>query len=296
MRTRLKIFSLALLLAGCGTIAISLPPVSEQPTGVHNDGRVVWHDLLTTTPEASRKFYGELFGWTFERPQIHIGTSGDDDYMLIRHNGKLIGGMVDANAMRADVNISQWVTVISTGDIDAAVSRSTAGGASVLTEPTSVGARGTLAVIEGPTGALFAVVQTRDGDPPEASPAVNGFLWDEVWTDDVPVATEFYKDVFGFERTDHDIDDTDRTYHVFRNDGKPRAGLLAHPFENERSAWVNYVRVEDPAALAARVDSLGGRILVDAQPRPVGGTVALVAGPSGAAIALQTWPIEQEGE
>lgn len=296
MRKNLKLLALAILLAGCGTIAVTLPPVTEAPTGVHNDGRVVWRDLLTTTPEASRQFYGELFGWSFERPPFQIGFGGDDDYMLIRHNGELIGGMVDANVLRSDIDISQWVTMLSVGDIDAAVAAAVAGGATVLTEPTDVGKRGTLAVLEGSAGELFAVVQTRDGDPPETEPPVNGFLWDELWTQDVASSSKFYTSVFGFERKDHAIEASGNTYTVFRNNDRPRVGLMGHPFSDERSVWVNYIRVEDPAAVTARVAELGGKVLLDAQPRELGGEVALVLGPSGAGIALQSWSFEQEGE
>jgi predicted enzyme related to lactoylglutathione lyase len=57
---------------------------------------------------------------------------------------------------------------------------------------------------------------------------------------------------------------------------------------------VSYLRVDSPAAIAARVADLGGRVIVEAQPRPLGGEVAFVAGPSGAGIALQTWPLEKD--
>ena len=40
----------------------------------------------------------------------------------------------------------------------------------------------------------------------------------------------------------------------------------------------------------------GGTVIVDAQPRRIGGNAALIAGPSGAGIALQTWPVKQEAE
>lgn len=296
MRKNLILIALALTAAGCGTIAVTLPPVTESPTGLHNDGRVVWHDLLTTTPEASRKFYGELFGWTFERPAMHVGIGGDDDYMLIRHNGELIGGVVNANALRTDVDISQWVTMLSVGDMDAAIAAAIAGGATVLTEPTDVGQRGTLAVIEGPAGELFAMVQTRDGDPPEMEPGINGFLWDELWTDDVSASTRFYKSVFGYERSDHAVAESGRQYHVMRKNDRPRVGLLAHPVEGKRPVWVNYIRVEDPAAITARVEELGGTVVLDAQRRDIGGEVALILGPSGAGIALQTWSFEREDE
>ena len=87
-----KLGVVAALLAGCSTLNVDLPAVTEAPTGQHDTGRVIWHDLLTTTPEESRRFYGELFGWTFEKPGISLGFGGGDAYMLIRHEGRLIGG------------------------------------------------------------------------------------------------------------------------------------------------------------------------------------------------------------
>lgn len=292
--SKLRIIMLALLLAGCTTIAIDLPPVSETSTGIHDTGRVIWHDLLTTTPEASRRFYGELFGWTFETPSIYLGFGDDEDYMLIRHNGRLIGGMLNANTLGRDTNISQWMTMISVDDIDAAVARVTANGAVVLTQPTELMSRGSLAVLEGPTGALFAMIQTRDGDPPAYEPEHNGFLWDELWTNDVDKASLFYERVFGYVPDDHAIEDSSRTYRVLRRGDKPTVGVMANPFEDEHPVWVNYLRVEDPAAITSRVTGLGGRIIVEAQARDIGGYVAFVAGPSGAGIALQTWPLKEE--
>ena len=70
-----------------------------------------------------------------------------------------------------------------------------------------------------------------------------------------------------------------RNYRVLRYGDKPRAGVLKNPFENERPVWVNYIRVEDPSAITARVESLGGRVLVEAQARPIGGEVPTGLGP-----------------
>ena len=48
------------------------------------------------------------------RPSLLTLQMGDDDaYMLIRHNGQLIGGMIDAAVINRDAEISQWVTVMS---------------------------------------------------------------------------------------------------------------------------------------------------------------------------------------
>ena len=71
---------------------------------------------------------------------------------------------------------------------------------------------------------------------------------------------------------------------------------MPNPLEGLDPVWVSYLRVDSPAAIAARVTDLGGRVIVEAQPRPLGGEVAFVAGPSGAGIALQTWPLEQNDQ
>ena len=282
---------LAVLVAGCTTITIDMPSITESPTGEHHNGKVVWRDLLTNTPAESRRFYSELFGWQFEKPGVVFGVGGDDTYMLIRHNGELIGGMVDINSFKRKENISQWITTMSVTDIDAAVGRVAGEGGKVMTPPTSISSRGRMAVVEDPTGAVFAMIQTNEGDPADREPEYDGWLWDELWTSDVEEATVFYQNVVGFQHTDHDIKDSDKTYRVLKFMDQPRAGVLANPFEGERPVWVNYVHVHDPSAITAQVEGLGGRVLVEVQARAIGGEVAFIAGPSGAGVALQTWPL-----
>ena len=290
--TRFTVIALAALIGGCAAVQIDLPPITEAPTGERHNGKIVWRDLLTNTPEASRRFYGELFGWEFEKPKTVLGIGSDDTYMLIRHNGRLIGGMVDTEPLRPGENVSQWITTMSVSDVDAAVERVTAEGGKVMSSPRSMGSRGRMAVLEDSTGAVFAMIETSEGDPADHEPDYDGWLWDELWTSDVQKATSFYGNVVGFEYTDHDVDETDNDYRVLSIGDTPRAGVLAMPFEGERPVWVNYLRVRDPAQITARVAELGGEILVEAQERRIGGTVALITGPSGAGVALQTWPLD----
>jgi len=237
-----------------------------------------------------------LFGWEFERPAITLGVGDGDSYMLIRHEGKLIGGMLDTKILQRDKDISQWVTVMSVADIAAATERVLDGGGEVLTPPTDVGSRGTLAVAAGPDRAIIALLQTRDGDPEEQEPVVNGWLWNELWTDDVERATAFYQGVAAFEVEDHDVADYDYVFRVLKSGGAPLAAVLPNPFDDVLPVWINYIRVEDPAAVTARVEELGGTIIIDARARAIGGEVAFIAGPSGAGVALQTWPLEQNEE
>lgn len=296
IHTRLLAVCAALLTGGCAAVSPNLPAVTDAPAALRQEGRIIWHDLITTTPAQSREFYGGLFGWEFERPASAIGFGGDDTYMLIRHEGRLIGGMLDASVLDQDENISQWITVMSVADVEAAAERVTAGGGEVLTPPTDVGSRGWMAVVAGPDKAIIALLQTRLGDPGEVEPAINGWLWNELWTNDVPGATAFYTGLAGFDVEDATIDGAQQAYRLLKSGDRPRAGILRNPFERELPVWVNYIRVEDPAAITSQVAALGGRVIVDARQRDIGGEVAFIAGPSGAGVALQTWPMEQEAQ
>jgi predicted enzyme related to lactoylglutathione lyase len=295
--TRQLLLGLALLtFIGCAGIQPDLPSITESPTNSRSPGKIVWHDLITRTPAESRKFYEELFGWDFVAVGSVLGFGDNDTYSVIRNNGHLIGGMIDANSLKSSEDISQWVTLMSVTDINAAVEKFTQQGGTVFTPPTNLAQRGQIAVVADPTGALLGLLQTRDGDPADREPELNDFLWDELWTTDVTAATSFYTDVVGYKYTDEnvDYDDRDDDYRVLRQGDKPRAGVMLNPFEDVKPVWVNYIRVADPAAITARVEALGGRILVEAQPRDIGGTAAFIAGPSGAGIALQTWPIKRQ--
>ncbi len=278
----------ALLLAACSTVPVNLPSVTEEPTNKRLPGKIVWHDLLTDKPAESRRFYEELFGWQFERIGPNFGAIASANYMLIRHDGRLIGGMIDESRLDTDKEISQWVVLMATDDIDAAVDELKAQGGTVFTPPTELADRGRIAVVTDPQGALFALLETRDGDPVDAQPAMNGFLWNEVWVDDVEAATTFYGALVGLEANDASITG-DRDYRYLSGDGAPRFGILPKPVEDLTPLWATYVRVEDPAAVVARVEELGGRVLVDVQDRGPGRKVALIADPSGAGIAVQTW-------
>lgn len=280
-------------LLGCAAVAVDLPSITDTPTAERFQGKVIWHDLLTHTPEESKRFYGELFGWEFESPGAGFGVEGRGGYTLIRHNGRLIGGLIDTNVLNGRRDIAQWIMVVSVPDVDAAAAAAEADGAAVLTPPTDLRHRGRLAVIQDSEGANFALLQTRDGDPPQQDIEMGGFLWNELWSDDIDAASRFYAGVADLEVEDASITgDGADNYRVLRHDGDPRLGVLAKPIPGVQSVWVNYLRVDDPTAIAARVGDYGGSVLIEPRDRDVGGQAAMIAGPSGAGIALQTWPLD----
>ncbi len=297
LKSYVTLLSLLLLIAGCATTSVNLPAVTDTADGEFQPGKIIWHDLLTNTPAESRRFYEELFGWTFQSVGNLFGLGTNDTYALIRHNGKLIGGMVDANQLNRNSEISQWVVAMSVADVDAATEVFRASNGTVLTPPTDLSERGRLAVVTDPQGALLALLQTKNGDPADREPEIGDFLWDELWTTDADAASAFYREV-----ADYSGDVAPRqfnpqlNYHVLESGGRPRAGVMANPFGDVPPVWVSYIRVEDPSAITARVESLGGAIYVEDHARAAGGRAAFIADPSGAGIALQTWPLTTSEE
>jgi predicted enzyme related to lactoylglutathione lyase len=289
----------AVLGAACATNVINLPSVTDSPTGDRLPGKIIWRELLTHDLQASQRFYKELFGWEFENVGSASGLASDSTYSLIRHNGDLIGGMIDTVALNGRDDISQWVILMSVNDVDAAAAKFSEDGGEVVTPPTDLQRRGRIAVVRDAEGALLGLLQTRDGDPADREPEIGGFLWDELWTTDVEGATAFYRNVAGFDSADWDIDENQETgasYRLLTAADTPRAGIMPNPLEGLGPVWVSYLRVADPSAITARVAGLGGNVIVEAQPRPLGGQVAFIAGPSGAGIALQTWPLEENNQ
>ena len=294
--------SITLLISFCltfisGCSSLNLPAITEQTSNTQLEGKIIWHDLITDTPQLTQEFYQSLFGWEFEELSLAGGLFGKVNYTLIRHNGKLIGGMVDQTKLQVQKDISQWVVLMSVKDIEKAVEEVNSSGGTVFSSVTDLGERGKIAIVADPQGALLGLLETKQGDPIDKDAVEFGdFLWTELWTNDVSKATEFYQRIAHYQVKDRNIEakkSQDKNYRVLKSQGKARVGIMANPVENLTPLWVSYIRVKDAEtleAMVAKVESLKGEILLAPQDRAIGGRVALIAGPSGAGIALQTWP------
>ena len=254
---------------------------------------MVWHDLLSDTPGETRTFYSELFGWEFKSLDVIGGN-----YEIISHEGKAIGGMVDQTRLPTTADISQWVVILAVADVAAAADAVVTAGGKVFTPPTSLGARGEIAVVADPQGAVVALLQTGGDDPTDAGADVanGGFLWNELWAENVDTATEFYQNIapYTLEELTFNAGDDNVPYRVLSSQGRARVGIRSNPVPDSSPRWQSYLRVESLGAMEAilsRVPELGGSVLMMATERPEGGYVSVIEDPSGAVVALQTWPM-----
>jgi len=293
MAARALVLALLLLAAtACTTLNIELPSVTTAPTSASLPGKIIWHDLLTNDIEGSKRFYAELFGWEYQEIPLSLGVGKSSKYLLISQRGKLIGGMVDVAGLDTQINSSQWVVLMSVADVDAAADQISNAGGVLLTPPTDLSDRGRIAVAQDNAGAVFAVLETRDGDPLDVQPNYGEFMWDEIWTPDAIAANDFYSAIAPFEPVSLEVSGSN-VYQGLASGGRPRMGILQDPIEGLPPTWASYIRVQDMTVLE-KVAEAGGTIILPAADRDIGGQVALIAGPSGAGVVLQTWTPEQE--
>lgn len=278
----IAIASLVATPAGCvspsGRLDTSAMSFSSEPLL----GKVVWNDLITEDAEAARRFYGELFGWTFESATRPDGRP----YSLARADRVYVAGVVEVDSRPDGRKLSRWLPYVSVADVDNAVARATAAGAVV-----AVGARnvnlGRVAAIVDPEGAVVGLARSRIGDPDDATtaPAPGRIVWTELLTKDPGAAASFYRSVVGYEaRT---IERRGGEYILLESRGSNRAGILQKPADEIESVWLTYFGVNDPAAAAERAAALGGKVLLPVSQQLREGTMAVVTDPLGAVLVLQ---------
>ena len=129
-------------------------------------GKVVWNDLVTDDLVAARRFYGGLFGWTFEQT---TGPAGNE-YVIARSGSLPVAGMVSVAKASGGAELSRWLPYVSVLDVDAAVGRATSAGGRVAVGPRQV-PLGRVAAIIDPQGAVIGLARSRIGDPDDATPA-----------------------------------------------------------------------------------------------------------------------------
>ncbi|GAA2482562.1 VOC family protein [Streptomyces longisporus] len=191
--------------------------------------------------EAGKRFYGELFGWTFEdRPEVSGG------FVWARKQGEPVAAL----ARKADGRLpTVWTVYFATPDAEALADRIWAAGGQVVTAPTQLAGLGTAALVTDPEGAVFGLWEAG-GHPGFGRRHEPGtFAWAELYARDVEVANTFYGDLF------HDA--------LFGPDARPDFGRAAvsevFPAEMPPHFLVHF-GVEDCDAALGTVSRLGGRI------------------------------------
>ncbi|WP_326729105.1 VOC family protein [Streptomyces phaeochromogenes] len=263
------------------------------------EGVPCWIDAQLPDVEAGKRFYGELFGWTFEpfdkteeptgpssgtpgtpgtpgslEPPAPAAYAGPGPYagsVRAYHDGEPVAALVPKRDGRMP---TVWTVYFATPDAEDLADRIREAGGQVITAPVPVGPYGTMALAADPENAVFGLWEggTHPGFGKRHGPG--SFSWVELYARDTAVADSFYAGLF------HDALFGPGTTRDF---GRV---LVTEAFPAEMPPhFLVHFGVDDCEALLGTVVRLGGR--VQAPPFDASyGRVAVVTDNQGASFAL----------
>jgi predicted enzyme related to lactoylglutathione lyase len=262
-----------------------LPALSTPASLEHLPGKVILVELVTPDLTAAKTFYAGLFGWTFHDSQL-----GETAYAEADFDGHLVAGLFQRPIKTGEHQQSAWLSFFSTGNVDATTKIALQHGAKVLFEPHDIPNLGRDAVLADPQGAVFAVLASSSGDPPDVLADPGEWIWSSLITTDPDTDAAFYQTLFDYDVFDLSASQ-DAQHYILASGDYARASVNSPPGNAVQAHpdWLNYVRVEDAVATAAKVVALGGHVLVEPRVDRHGGKVAVVADPLGAPFGLLEW-------
>jgi hypothetical protein len=244
----------------------------SERTG-YEHGVPCWVDTWQGAGEAAAGFYTELFGWEAER---------GGDYSMFRLRGRDVAGLGGEA-----IGPAAWTTYVWVDDVDAAATRVTEAGGSLLREPFDSLDGGRIAIIADPAGAVLGLWQVGEHRGAELVNEPGAWAMSVLLTPDQERAKAFYRDVLGWEA------DAFGPATLFRLPGYvggepsqpvPR-DVIAVMSEGGPAGWMPGFWVHDADAAAAKAAELGGEVLSPPADDGVGRT-AVIADPAGAAFSI----------
>lgn len=246
-----------------------------------SNGRIVWHDLMTTDPKASLAFFTELVGW--KTKEVDMGPMGK--YTMFSAGDKDVGGLMPLDPSHGFP--SHFITYFHVDNLEKTLETAKRLGGNVAVPPTPIPGVGTFSVLLDPLGGATSPM-TMDTVPPEDTglPKQGMFCWEELMSTDPEASTKFYQEIYGYSREDVDMGPMG-TYRLLKRGDMNICGLMKTPPEAPQATyWISYIAVDDVDATTGRAEKLGGTILVPPMDIPKVGRFSMIQDPAGVTVAL----------
>lgn len=259
-------------------------------------GSFIWYELITPDPDAAKRFYDAVVGWSIAAP-----APGPMDYrMIVRNDGAntpvsgYTGGVMRMTEdMRRQGGQPCWLGYLHVADVDAAVRAVQADGGSTQMAPQDFPGVGRIAMVTDPDGAPFYLMTPvpPSGRPEEANEVFSvdkpqHVRWNELAAADDQRAIDFYTRHFGWRQEGAmDMGALGQYRFLYRGDTMIGA-VMPKPPGMPQAAWTFYFGVDDIDRAATAVKEGGGRIVMGPMEIP-GGEYSLDAfDPQGAHFGL----------
>lgn len=246
------------------------------------EGAPCWIDAALPDLAAGRRFYGELFGWTYEDQGEDFGH-----YTLAFRDGRAAAGLMPSPDPAVP---TAWTLYIASSDAAVAAGRIDEAGGHVLFGPDTAGESGVMVGAADPGGSLFGVWQAGQHLGFGVTDEPGSFCWAENWTRDPAAVDGFYDTVFGY-RAEQIGDGRHFDYKVWslRDEADRKVGgrmaIGADAPQEQRPAFQVYFAVADCDTAAAAVRDLGGTVAREPQDSPAG-RVCFATDDQGASFAV----------
>jgi predicted enzyme related to lactoylglutathione lyase len=244
-------------------------------------GQFVWYELTTTDVDAARKFYPPIAGW---------GTQQfDKDYTMWTNGGVPFAGIFRLGPEQRQQGIPpNWMPYVEAGNVDETARQATSLGGKVVVGPQDIPGTGRFAVLQDPQGATFGIYKSNGPSQSWDGTAVLGrFSWHELMTTDYPKAFDFYRRLFGWEKTGPEMDMGGGSMYLMYGKGKMYGGMFNRPPEmaGMRPFWLCYIHVKDVNKAVDTATKSGAKLQRGPMDVP-GGAIAILGDPQGAAFAV----------
>ena len=255
-----------------------MPNIDKYPPGAF-----CWIELSTTDQNAAKTFYSSLFGWAIQ--EFPMGPN--DFYTMFQLEGRETAAAYTMRPEQRSQGVPpHWLIYIAVASADDAASRAGQLGGRVFAPPFDVYDVGRMAVVQDPTGAVFALWQPKRHIGTGISGVPGTLCWADLMTPDPARAKEFYSGLFGW-RIITGENDPSGYLHIVNGEsfigGIPPA---KHRDPNIPPHWLVYFAVSNCDESAAKAKGLGAKTHLAPMTMENVGRWAILADPQGAVFAI----------
>ncbi len=253
--------------------------MSQATQSPPTTGEFCWYEIHTPDLQAAKKFYGDVFGWTFQEVPMEGFT-----YTMLHKDGVPFGGMMHMTGPQWEGVPPHWMSYIAVDDVDKSAEKVKQLGGNVCVGPSDIPDVGRFAVVDDPDGAVFSLFKSAS----EMGPQPGAVVWNEVYFKEKDKTHAFYTGMFGWTTEEMDMGPAG-IYTMWNHNGQGLGGgmQLTPEMEGFPAAWLNYVGVESVDNTLANATKAGATVIVPAQDIPGDmGRFAILADPTGASFAI----------
>lgn len=245
----------------------------------YKPGSFVWSELASADPAAAKKFYGDMFGWTYMDSEMPNGV-----YTIFQSDGAEVAALYQAPPGM----MPNWGVYFSAPQLEDSTAKARELGGEVVMGPQDLGYPGSMSVIKDPEGVFFSLWKAKGSIGATYAGQIGRVVWPERCTYQPERTIAFYSALLGWTTKPATGIET-AEYIEWVNHGQSIGGVLpmrGDAWKGVPPHWMIYMTVADCDERAARAQALGAQIKVPPRDIPNTGRFSVISDPQGAYFSI----------